>query len=68
MPALVHLNLDRELRGGLEGLRLARHADARCLEAGLPGWYGEINAPLGARRRRCTGPASRWSTGPATTP
>ena len=49
MPALVHLNLDRELRGGLEGLRLARHADARCLEAGLPGWYGEINAPLGAR-------------------
>jgi hypothetical protein len=49
MPAVVHLNLDPGLRGGMEGLRLARHADRRCAEAGLPGWYGEVNAPVGGR-------------------
>lgn len=49
MPAVVHLNLEPELRGGSEGLRLARHADRRCREAGLPGWYGEINARVGDR-------------------
>jgi hypothetical protein len=49
MPAVVHLNLDPGLRGGMEGLRLARHADRRCAAAGLPGWYGEINAPVGSR-------------------
>lgn len=49
MPAVVHLNLDPRLRGGIEGLRLVRHADRRCAEAGLPGWYGEVNAPVGGR-------------------
>ena len=49
MPAVVHLNLDKGLRGGTEGLRLLGHADRRCAAAGLPGWYGEVNAPVGGR-------------------
>lgn len=49
MPALVHLNLDRQARAGLSGLALTRFADERCRAAGLPGWFGEINARLGDR-------------------
>jgi hypothetical protein len=67
MPAVVHLNLDPGLRGGMEGLRLARHADRRCAGAGLPGWYGEINAPSAPARPGCGGAASRSCTAPPTT-
>jgi hypothetical protein len=49
MPALVHLNLDRQARAGLSGLALARFADERCRAAGSPGWFGEINAREGDR-------------------
>lgn len=49
MPALVHLNLDRQARAGLSGLALTQYADERCRTAGLPGWFGEINARAGDR-------------------
>jgi hypothetical protein len=49
MPAYVHMNLDREARSSLGGLLLTRYADQRCREAGLPGWYAEMNAKPGTR-------------------
>jgi hypothetical protein len=49
MPAHAHLNLDRAARAGDSGLALLRHVDDRCRQAGLPGWYGEINCRRGRR-------------------
>jgi hypothetical protein len=31
------------------GKALLDFVDERCRQAGLPGWYGEINAPVGRR-------------------
>lgn len=49
MPAHAHVNLDRDLRAGRAGLALLDHVDERCRQAGLPGWYGEVNARRGRR-------------------
>lgn len=49
MPAYVHVNVAAEARAGVAGLLLARYADERCRAHGLPGWYGEVNAPVGRR-------------------
>jgi hypothetical protein len=49
MPGYVHLNIHFEARTALGGLLLARYADQRCREAGLPGWYAEMNAKPGTR-------------------
>ncbi len=47
-PAHAHVNLARGARGGA-GFRLTAHVDERCAEAGLDGWYGELNARAGRR-------------------
>jgi hypothetical protein len=49
MPAHAHLNIDRDARGGGAALALLHHVDQRCRQAGLPGWYGEVNARRGRR-------------------
>ena len=43
-----HINLSPQ-RAGWAGLALVKHIDERCRRAGLSGWYGEINAPVGRR-------------------
>lgn len=50
-PAHAHLNLARSHRAGRGGRVLGRHVDARVSAAGLPGWFGEINAIVGHRVR-----------------
>lgn len=47
LPAHAHINVERRARGA--GRLLANHVDLRCAEVGLPGWFGEINAPTGHR-------------------
>lgn len=47
-PAHAHVNLARGARRGA-GFRLAGHVDRTTAAAGLPGWYGEINARAGRR-------------------
>lgn len=47
-PAHAHVNLARGARRGA-GFRLAGHVDRTAAAAGLPGWYGEINARAGRR-------------------
>lgn len=47
-PAHAHVNLARGARRGA-GFRLVAHVDRTTAEAGLPGWYGEINARAGRR-------------------
>lgn len=49
LPAHAHVNLDPRARGRLHVTRLVDHIDARCAAAGLPGWFGEINARAGRR-------------------
>jgi hypothetical protein len=49
LPAHAHLNLARGARGRLHVVALVHHIDARSVAHGLPGWYGEINAPVGRR-------------------
>ncbi len=51
MPAHVHLNLVASERGRETGRLLVDHIDQRCEQAGLPGWFGEMNAPAGHRAR-----------------
>jgi NTE family protein len=51
MPAHVHLNLEQGWRGGAARRLLTDHIDDRVRRAGLPGWYGEINALAGHRSR-----------------
>jgi hypothetical protein len=49
MPAHAHLNLTPSVRAGRGGRLLGDHIDSRVRRAGLPGWYGEINAIAGRR-------------------
>lgn len=49
LPAHAHFNLDRRARGRLHVKMFVDHIDARCADRGLPGWFGEINAPRGRR-------------------
>jgi hypothetical protein len=49
MPAHAHLNLTPAVRAGRAGRLLGDHIDACVRAAGLPGWYGEINAVVGRR-------------------
>lgn len=49
MPAHAHLNLAQGERAGRGGRLLVAHIDNRCRVAGLAGWFGEINAPVGRR-------------------
>jgi hypothetical protein len=49
LPAHAHINLACHSRGALAGRRLADHVDRRCRLAGLPGWFGEMNAVAGRR-------------------
>jgi NTE family protein len=51
MPAHVHLNLEPGWRDGGARRLLTDHIDDRVRRAGLPGWYGEINALAGHRSR-----------------
>jgi hypothetical protein len=49
LPAHAHCNMVAGVRAGSAGRLLAGHIDDRCRAAGLPGWFGEINAPTGRR-------------------
>ncbi len=49
-PAHAHINLAAP-RPRLGGRLLADHVDLRCRQAGLPGWFGEMNALVGHRAR-----------------
>jgi hypothetical protein len=51
LPAHAHINLASESRASLAGRQLADHVDGRCQAAGLPGWFGEMNAIVGRRAR-----------------
>lgn len=51
MPAHCHINLAPSHRTGWTGRLLAAHVDERCRAAGLPGWFGEMNARAGSRAR-----------------
>lgn len=47
LPAHAHFNLDVDVRGTGTGHRLAAAMDELVADAGLPGWYGELNVPAG---------------------
>jgi hypothetical protein len=49
MPGHAHCNLVPGVRAGKAGRLLADHIDERCRQAGLSGWFAEINAPTGRR-------------------
>lgn len=49
LPAHAHINLACSARASRAGRQLADHVDRRCRLAGLPGWYGEMNAIDGHR-------------------
>lgn len=51
LPAHAHINLSPQSRAADAGRRLADHVDRRCRLAGLPGWFGEMNAVAGRRAR-----------------
>jgi hypothetical protein len=46
-PAHAHLNLTARVRDGRIGHRLAATMDRMAEQAGLDGWYGEVNVPAG---------------------
>lgn len=46
-PAHAHLNLDPQVRDSSVGHRMAAAMDTRVEQAGLPGWFGELNVPEG---------------------
>jgi hypothetical protein len=46
-PAHAHVNLDPHLRAGAVGHHLAAEMDRLVADAGLEGWYGEMNVPEG---------------------
>jgi len=48
-PVHAHFNVARGARAGRAGLALAAHVDEVCRDHGVPGWYGEMNAPAGRR-------------------
>jgi hypothetical protein len=47
--AHAHVNVLPDRLASWAGLSLVRSVDERCRRAGLPGWFGEINAPVGKR-------------------
>ncbi|GAC1319914.1 MAG: hypothetical protein NVSMB12_19370 [Acidimicrobiales bacterium] len=47
----AHVNLVPRARAAQAGRLAAAHVDARIAAAGLPGWFGEINARAGERQR-----------------
>ncbi|HUC04219.1 MAG TPA: hypothetical protein VL961_02400 [Acidimicrobiales bacterium] len=47
--AHAHVNVLSHRLTRWAGSALVHHVDAECRQAGLPGWYGEINAPVGKR-------------------
>ena len=49
LPAHAHINVRPHRLAGWAGLSLLNCVDERCCRAGLPGWYGEINALVGRR-------------------
>ncbi len=51
LAAHAHLNLAPGSRATQAGRQLADHVDRRCRAAGLPGWFGEMNAVVGHRTR-----------------
>jgi hypothetical protein len=51
LPAHAHMNLASRSRAVRMGYLLALHIDDRCRLAGLPGWFGEMNALSGRRSR-----------------
>ena len=48
-PAHAHVNVLSPRLARWAGKALLDCVDERCRRAGLPGWYGEINAPVGRR-------------------
>jgi hypothetical protein len=48
-PAHAHINVLSHQLERWAGLSLLRCVDERCRRAGVPGWYGEVNAPVGRR-------------------
>jgi hypothetical protein len=48
-PAHAHTNVLAPQLARWAGKSLLNFVDERCRQAGLPGWYGEINAPVGRR-------------------
>jgi hypothetical protein len=48
-PAHAHTNVLAHELARWAGKTLLTFVDQRCRLAGLPGWYGEINAPVGRR-------------------
>lgn len=46
-PAHLHVNLDAGIRDARVGHRLAAAMDDLVAEAGLAGWFGELNVPQG---------------------
>jgi hypothetical protein len=48
-PAHAHINVLPNRIASWVGLALVQCVDERCRRAGLPGWYGEINALVGKR-------------------
>lgn len=51
LPAHAHINVACGSRASAAGRLLADHVDRRCRLAGLPGWFGEMNAVAGHRAR-----------------
>lgn len=49
MAVHVHLNLLPSARAGRGARLLVDHVDAVCRRLGEPGWFGEVNAPVGRR-------------------
>lgn len=49
MAVHIHLNLVRSARAGRGAHLLTAHVDAVCRRLGEPGWFGEVNAPVGRR-------------------
>ncbi len=47
MPAHFHFNVEGARRGAVAGFHLADHADRVVGGAGLPGYFGEVNVPIG---------------------
>jgi hypothetical protein len=48
-PAHAHINVLSHQLTRWAGMSLLNCVDERCRRAGLPGWCGEINAPVGRR-------------------
>ena len=58
LPVVAHVNIARGNRFFPAGRIMTDHIDGVCRREGAPGWYGEINAPVGRRSL-----ALRWLGG-----